>query len=79
MIIRDETVDDRAAVRRVVIAAFEQPAEADLVAALQASGDAEFSLIAEDDGDVVGHILFSKLQSPNGCLGLTNVSGLLSL
>ncbi|MBT3330084.1 MAG: N-acetyltransferase [Rhodospirillaceae bacterium] len=75
MIIRNETADDKGAVRRVVLAAFGQVTEADLVAALQASGDAEFSLVAEaEDGNIVGHILFSKLQAPNGCLGLAPVS-----
>ena len=32
------------------------------------------SVAAEDGGGVVGHILFSKLQSPGECLGLAPVS-----
>ncbi len=70
MIIRDETRDDVAALRRVVAAAFGQAAEADLVDALRESGDAVISLVAEDDGEIVGHVLFSGLQAPEGCLGL---------
>ena len=74
MIVRDETNRDAEAIRYVVEAAFEQPAEADLVEALRASGDTVISLVAEDDGGIVGHILFSKLQAPQGCIGLAPVS-----
>jgi len=70
MILRDETPEDAAAVRQVVADAFSQAAEADLVEALRASGDAVISLVAEGDGEIVGHILFSRLQAPERCLGL---------
>jgi putative acetyltransferase len=52
MILRDETPEDAAAVRQVVADAFSQAAEADLVEALRASGDAVISLVAEDDGEI---------------------------
>jgi len=74
MIIRDETGNDEAAVRQVVVAAFGQPVEADLVDALRASGDAVISLVAEDEGEIVGHVLFSKLQAPGQCVALAPVS-----
>jgi putative acetyltransferase len=74
MRIRDDTPDDAAAIRRVVEAAFGQTAEADLVAALRHSGDAIISLVAEEDGEIVGHILFSKLQAPQRCLALAPLS-----
>ncbi len=74
MRIRDETGNDIAAVRTVVAAAFEQAAEADLVDALREPGDAVISLVAEDDGEIVGHVLFSKLQAPDGCIALAPVS-----
>jgi len=45
----------------VAAAAFEQPDEADLVDALRESGDAVLSVVAEEDGRIVGHVLFSRL------------------
>jgi putative acetyltransferase len=72
--IRDERPEDIAAIRAVVEAAFPQPAEADLVDRLRADGDSVFSLVAIDDGHVIGHILFSKLTAPFRALGLAPVS-----
>lgn len=75
MFIEAETENDQFAIRRVTIAAFEQPDEADLVDALRSSCDAIISLIAKtDDGEIIGHILFSKFQSPDQCLALAPVS-----
>ena len=74
MIVRDETANDVLAVRHVVIAAFDQVGEADLVDALRMSGDAVISLVAEDEGEIVGHVLFSKLQAPDQCIALAPVS-----
>jgi putative acetyltransferase len=59
MIIRLETKTDVVGVRRVNEAAFGRPAEADLVDALRSAGAVIASLVAEVDGVVVGHILFS--------------------
>jgi putative acetyltransferase len=59
--IRPERPDDAGAIRAVHVAAFGQPAEADLVEALRESGDAVFSVVAEDDGRIVAHVLFSRL------------------
>jgi putative acetyltransferase len=49
-------------------AAFGGDAEARLVAALHESGDVRLSLVAEQDGEVVGHVLFSELSvtTPDG-------------
>lgn len=58
----------------MVVAAFPEPAEADLVDRLRADGDSVISLVAVDDGQVVGHILFSKLSAPFRALGLAPVS-----
>ncbi len=60
--IRPETPADRAAVWQVHQAAFGGPAEANLVAALVDGGAAEVALVAERDGCIVGHILFSRLS-----------------
>lgn len=59
--IRDESPADAATIRDVVLRAFAQPAEADLVDALRRAGKATISLVAEVDGRVVGHVLFSPV------------------
>lgn len=59
--IRPATPSDAAAIRDVVAAAFGQPDEAELVDRLRADGDVLVELVAEHDGAVVGHILFSRL------------------
>lgn len=52
---------DHAAIREVVAAAFQQPDEADLVERLRGDGDVVFELVEEDAGEIVGHILYSRL------------------
>lgn len=74
MIVREENCDDVAAVRHIVIAAFGQEDEADLVDGLRASEDAVISLVAEENGEIVGHVLFSKLVAPEQCIALAPVS-----
>lgn len=59
--IRHARPADHAAIRAVNLAAFSGPAEADLVERLRADGDAVFEMAAEEDGEIVGHILFSRL------------------
>ena len=59
--IRPETPSDREAVYRVNQLAFGQADEAVLVDALRSGGYARVSLVAEVDGEIVGHILFSDL------------------
>jgi putative acetyltransferase len=50
-----------AAIRRVNELAFGRAAEADLVDALRAHGRISLSLVAERGGEVVGHILFTRV------------------
>jgi putative acetyltransferase len=59
--IRRETETDRDAVWRVNREAFGQDEEANLVNALRDGNFARLSLVAEVNGQVVGHILFSDL------------------
>jgi putative acetyltransferase len=66
MSIRTATARDRDAIRLVEEHAFGQKAEAGLVDALVASGDAVIELVAEEEGQVVGHILFSRLYVAQG-------------
>ena len=61
MSIRAATPRDREAIRLVEEHAFGQQAEAGLVDAIVAEGDAVVELVAEEEGQVVGHILFSRL------------------
>lgn len=61
VIIRPEEPQDRDAIRALLVAAFGGEAEARLVDALRAAGDVVLSLVAERDGAVRGHILFSRL------------------
>jgi len=61
MEIRAEQPADRAAVHAVTVAAFEAPAEADLVDALRDQARPFVSLVAEGSGAIVGHIMFSPV------------------
>jgi putative acetyltransferase len=71
MIIREEQAGDIDGVREVEMLAFERAAEADLVDALRAHGKSTLSLVAEEGGQIVGHVLFSP-----GWIDETPVEGL---
>lgn len=66
MSIRTATPRDRDAIRFVEEHAFGQKAEAGLVDALINNGDVVLELVAEEEGSVVGHILFSRLYVQSG-------------
>ena len=59
--IRPETPADHAPIRAVNRLAFGREDEARLVDALRDGGFARVSLVAEEDGQLVGHILFGDL------------------
>jgi putative acetyltransferase len=59
--IRPETDGDHAAIREVNRQAFGGEDESRLVVALRDGGYDRVSMVAEEDGQVVGHILFSEL------------------
>ncbi len=61
--IRDEAAKDIEQVREIVRTAFPSEAESKLVDALRANGKAIISLVAVDDDDVLGHILFSPITT----------------
>jgi len=61
MLIRQEKPGDRKAVRALNEAAFDSPLEARLVDALRDLSSRTISLVAEDGGVVVGHIMFSPV------------------
>lgn len=71
ILIRDETPADYAAITTVTAAAFERleissHTEQYIVDALRAAGALTVSLVAELDGQVVGHIAFSPVSISDG-------------
>jgi len=79
MTIRTENGADRDGIREVISAAFGRETEARLVAALRASPEyvPELSLVAEQDGSITGHVLFSRVTVDGieqGLLGLGPVA-----
>lgn len=70
MRIRPEATGDQYAIRHVHRSAFPGEGEAKLVDDLRRDGDAVISLVADTDGRIVGHILFSRLQAPLRALAL---------
>lgn len=68
IVIRHEKPEDITAIHHVNHQAFGQPAEANLVDALRRNGKALISLVAEDNGRIIGHILFSPvaIETANG-------------
>jgi putative acetyltransferase len=65
--IRVEQPGDVPHIRDIAAHAFGQRAEADLIDRLRANGDALISLVAVADiGELVGHILFSRLRVDRG-------------
>jgi putative acetyltransferase len=74
MEIRAATVADRAPIWDIHATSFPTQAEADLVNRLNGDGDVIYSVVAELDGMIVGHVLFSKMRSPERFLGLAPVA-----
>jgi putative acetyltransferase len=76
--IRAETAADYAAIAEVTAAAFGQPDEADLVEAIRASDEyvPELTLVAEEDGRIVGHVMFSYSALEGSDTGLLQLSPL---
>ncbi len=75
--IRSEKPDDSTAIQEVQTKAFGRPAEAKLVRLIRERNKALISLVAVNDGRVVGHILFSRVTIDNAsfnALGLAPVA-----
>lgn len=66
MRIRTENFDDIAAIREVNRLAFGRDDEGQLVEALRESGAVICSLVAEESGVVIGHVLFSPATLTDG-------------
>jgi putative acetyltransferase len=74
MKVRDENPHDWDAVYQAVSSAFGQSAEAELVERLRNAGDSVISLVADEDGRIVGHVLLSRMEAPIAALALAPVS-----
>jgi putative acetyltransferase len=61
MLIRTESKNDRDGVHSVNVSAFETTSEATLVEALRDEARPLISLVAEEVGEVIGHIMFSPV------------------
>lgn len=59
--IRYASAADHDAIAKVVEAAFGRPDEARMIERLRTEDDVMFELVAEAAGEVVGHVLFSRL------------------
>lgn len=68
-IIRPERPGDEPAIRAVLVDAFPTDAEARLVELLRKAGNLSVSLVAECDGEVVGHVGFSPVVTGSGAVG----------
>jgi putative acetyltransferase len=68
--IRPERPGECDAIRAIHLAAFRGCIEAELVDCLERDGDAMLSLVAEADGVMLGHVLFSPLQLEPPVAGL---------
>jgi putative acetyltransferase len=74
VLIREEDPADIPAIRKIVEEAFLQPAEARLVDRLRADGEAVISAVAVNAGEVVGYIMFSRMNAPFRAIGLAPVA-----
>ena len=72
--VRDESPGDWKAIYQVVSSTFGRLSEAELVGALREAGDSIVSLVADDDGQIIGHVLLSKMDAPFSALALAPVS-----
>ena len=70
---RPENPADHLAVRQLHQAAFGRDVEADLVETLRREASAVLSLVAEEEGRILGHVMFSRMQAPFRALGLAPV------
>lgn len=72
--IRAATPGDHGAIDALLEAAFPTDAEARLVRALRQEGAARIELVAEAEGAVIGHVLFSAMAAPAGAVALAPVA-----
>lgn len=64
--VRDEVSGEEAEISAIHRAAFGGTYEASVVEGLRSGGHAVFSLVAEADGMLAGHVMFSKIAARDG-------------
>jgi len=76
MIIRLEKPEDQIGIRHINTEAFDTDAEANLIDALRKSGIPLISLVAEQNGELAGHILFSPvtLEADNCSISIAGLA-----
>jgi putative acetyltransferase len=76
VLVRDEQPRDREQVRKVNEAAFGRSDEADLIDRLLVEGAVSLSLVAAIDGQIIGHILFSRItvETPQGPIAAVSLA-----
>ena len=72
--VRDESPGDWKAIYQVISSTFGRLSEAELVGALREADDSIVSLVADDDGQIIGYVLLSKMDAPFSALALAPVS-----
>jgi putative acetyltransferase len=70
----DEHAGHEQSIRRVIADAFGRNDEARLVDDLRSGGDLAISVVAEEAGQICGHVALSHLKSPARALALAPVS-----
>src|SRR5262249_54695845 len=70
LIIRNETARDYDAVSKLLLLAFGEDSPGGLANDLRQSGDAVLSMVAEHEGKIAGHLLFSRIEAPLRALTL---------
>jgi putative acetyltransferase len=74
MQVRAEQVGDRQSIHDLHAACFTTEAEADLMDRLRDDGEVAISMVAEEEGRIIGHVLFSRMMAPFRALGLGPVA-----
>ena len=74
MKIEPEAANHHSSVRELLVEAFPSSAEADLVDQLRRDDDATISQVATENGRVIGHVIFSRMDAPFPSLGLAPVA-----
>ncbi|GGY53083.1 GNAT family N-acetyltransferase [Parvularcula lutaonensis] len=72
--IRPYEAGDAEAVRALLTEAFPSDAEARLVEELRKGGDTEIEFLADANGEIIGHVLLSRMKEPERTLALAPVA-----
>lgn len=74
MNIRPETKQDKESIYKINCEAFGTDIEAKIVDALRDSGQLKLSMVAEDHGNIIGHIAYSPMTFPDARIAVNAVA-----